>query len=37
MLHDEKAHTTRLDGGQRDFLEDADLAVWTRSLLAAPP
>jgi hypothetical protein len=37
VLHDEKTHTARLDGGERDFLEDADLAAWTRRLLAASP
>jgi hypothetical protein len=37
VLHDEKTHTARLDGGERDFLEDADLTVgmWTR--FAGPP
>jgi hypothetical protein len=27
VLHDEKTNGARLDGGERDFLEDADLPV----------
>jgi hypothetical protein len=37
VLHDEKTHAARLDGGEHDFLEDADLTIRTWELFAASP
>jgi hypothetical protein len=37
VLHDEKTNGARLDGGERDFLEDADLTGRSWSVIAASP
>ena len=37
VLHDEKTHAARLNGGEHDLLEDADLTVRTWKVLASSP
>jgi hypothetical protein len=37
VLHDEKTHAARLDGGEDNFLEDADLTIRMWEILATSP